>query len=146
MLRSGLQARSGHGKGRPHDADLFEAWAEVVLAVGLGQLSGSPALVGAREVVMDPHPSCSEVLAVTEESAVCVMYVFGVSARHNSTGCGQGCSWGREHVSGHQMAKFGYVGPPYAAVRAEGLKPAVTEEYTVLESPLFNLPRSRYRV
>ena len=68
VLRSGLQARSGHGKGRPHDADLFEAWAEVVLAVGLGQLSGSPALVGAREVVMDPHPSCSEVLAVIEEA------------------------------------------------------------------------------
>ena len=107
VLRSGLQARSGHGKGRPHDADLFGAWAEVVLAVGLGQLSGSPALVGAREVVMDPHPSCSEVLAVTEDSAACVTYALGVPARHNSTGCGQGCSWGREHGSGHQPAKFG---------------------------------------
>ena len=78
---------------------------------------------------MDPQPSCSDVRDVTEDSAACVTYVFGVPARHNSTGCGQGCSWGREHVSGHQMAKFGYVGPPYAAVRAEGLKPAVTEEY-----------------
>ena len=101
------------------------AWAEVVLVVGLGQLSGSITLVGRRAVVMDPHPSCAEVLAVTEESPAHVTCAFGVRARHNSTGCGQECSWGREHVSVHQSAKFGYAVPPSAAVRAACLKLAV---------------------